>query len=122
MELQQPVAASFAECPHILQRKVPREVCPFFFGASLLALEKDGGVRPIAVGCTLPSPCCHSSRKSHHGCYGTSFGTNEVILKLDFKNAFNTIQHDEMMKAIRGLDPELAQFVYSVYSKPFTHF
>lgn len=53
MELQQTVAASFAECPHILQRKVPREVCPFFFGASLLTLEKDGGVRPIAVGCTL---------------------------------------------------------------------
>ena len=26
---------------------------PFFFGATLIALEKDGGVRPIAVGCTL---------------------------------------------------------------------
>lgn len=27
---------------------------PFFFGASLIALtKKDGGVRPITVGCTL---------------------------------------------------------------------
>ena len=31
------------------------EVCPFFFGANLIALEKkDGGVRPIVVGCSLP--------------------------------------------------------------------
>ena len=26
---------------------------PLLFGASLTALNKDGGVRPIAVGCTL---------------------------------------------------------------------
>ena len=30
------------------------QVRPFFFGASVIALnKKDGGVRPIAVGCTL---------------------------------------------------------------------
>ncbi len=43
---------------------------------------------------------------------------NEVILKLDFKNAFNTIQRDKMLKAVRSLAPELAPFVYSAYSEP----
>ena len=33
---------------------MPDVVRPFFFGATLVALEKkSGGVRPIAVGCTL---------------------------------------------------------------------
>ena len=33
--------------------KIPDEICPVFFGASLLGLSKDdGGVRPIAVGLT----------------------------------------------------------------------
>ena len=43
---------------------------------------------------------------------------NEVILKLDFKNAFNTIRRDKMLKSVRSLAPELAPFVYSAYSEP----
>ena len=32
----------------------PSSIGPFFFGASLIALEKKGGgVRHIAIGCTL---------------------------------------------------------------------
>ena len=38
----------------VLAGRTPPSICPFFFGATLIALEKkDGGVRPIAVGCTL---------------------------------------------------------------------
>ena len=38
----------------VLEGRVPPSVRPFFFGASLTALEKKGGgVRPIAIGCTL---------------------------------------------------------------------
>ncbi len=38
----------------VLRGDVPQMVQPFFFGASLVALKKkSGGVRPIAVGCTL---------------------------------------------------------------------
>ena len=38
----------------VLQGKVPMSIRPFFFGASLTALtKKEGGIRPIAVGCTL---------------------------------------------------------------------
>ena len=38
----------------VLTGDIPAEIRPFFCGASLTALnKKDGGVRPIAVGCTL---------------------------------------------------------------------
>ena len=41
-------------CTLVLKGDIPLEVRPFFFGASLVALQKEsGGVRPIAVGCTL---------------------------------------------------------------------
>ena len=40
----------------VIQGKVPTYIRPFFFGANLIALEKkDGGIRLIAVGCTLRS-------------------------------------------------------------------
>ena len=38
----------------VLRGKTPASIHPFFFGASLMALtKKEGGIRPIAVGCTL---------------------------------------------------------------------
>ena len=38
-------------CNLILEGRVPSEVCPVLFGASLVALnKKGGGIRPIAVG------------------------------------------------------------------------
>lgn len=38
----------------VLHGDTPTEIQPVLFGASLTALEKkDGGIRPIAVGCTL---------------------------------------------------------------------
>ena len=41
-------------CMLVLHGDTPEEVRSFFFGASLVALrKKSGGVRPIAIGCTL---------------------------------------------------------------------
>ena len=38
----------------IVKGDTPSSISPFFFGASLIALEKKGGgVRPIAIGCSL---------------------------------------------------------------------
>ena len=38
----------------VLAGKTPPSIHPFFFGTNLIPLQKkDGGVRPIAVGCTL---------------------------------------------------------------------
>ena len=104
----------------ILQGKIPRAVRPFLFGASLVALEKkEGSVRPIAVGCTLRRlaaktagsyimeamgalliPCQLGYGTSHRAEAAVfaarlvldNIQPKEVILKLDFKNAFNTIR------------------------------
>ncbi len=50
----------------VLTGDVPAEICAFFFGASLTALnKKDGGVRPIAVH---PSaPCSKGGQQVRHG-------------------------------------------------------
>ena len=40
-------------CMLVLEGKTPMEMRPLFFGASLVALEKKSGGRPIAVSCTL---------------------------------------------------------------------
>ena len=45
---------------------------------------------------------------------------SEVILKLNFKSAFDTIYHDRMMNAIRSLIHELTPFVHSVCGEPST--
>ena len=46
----------------VVAGNVPTFARPFFFGATLIGLSKnDGGVRPIAIGCTLrrlAAKCC----------------------------------------------------------------
>ena len=98
----------------VLAGDIPVETRPFFFGASLTALnKKDGGVRPIAVGCTLRCLVAKVASRSvmermgqylaplQLG-YGTPLGaeaavhasrsylhllpSDHVLLKLDFRN------------------------------------
>ena len=103
----------------VLQGKTPTSICPFFYGASLTALtKKEGGIRPIAVGCTLRRLAAKVA-----GCrvrdkmaallapcqlgYGVKGGAeaavhaarlylkelqHQCVLKLDFRNAFNTLR------------------------------
>ena len=134
----------------ILQGKVPRAVRPLFFGANLTALtEKDGGVRPIAVGCTLRRLAAKTAGRCIMEAmglllapcqlgYGTALGCEaavhasrlylsnlqpgQVILKLDFENALNCIRRDKMLQAVSNLAPELAPFVLASYSEPSTLF
>ena len=129
----------------ILQGKVPRTVRPLFFGANLTALtKKDGGVRPIAVGCTLRRlaaklagrcvmdamgelwPHANVGYGTKLGCeaavhatrlYLSNLQPGQVILKLDFQNAFNCICRDKMIQAVSILAPELAPFVHASYSE-----
>ena len=116
----------------ILKGKTPIHLQPFFFDASLVALKKkDGGVRPFAVGCTLrrlAAKCAsHHAPKEladllsprHLGC-GVPWGTRKylkdlksdrVILKIDFKNAFNSVRWDKMLLAAEEFIPKLHPFV-----------
>ena len=110
--------ASFVS--QLISCNVPHPVAPFFFGARLLGLNKpDGGVRPIAVGCTLcrlAAKCLGNSVFEEMGSllfplqvgYGTRLGAEgavhaarayltqlhpgNLMLQLDFQNAFNSIR------------------------------
>ena len=124
----------------------PVSICPFFFGANLFALQKkNGGVRPIAVGCTLrrlvakvagslvvgemaallaPRQLGYGTKNGAEAAvhamsvYLCSLNPEKVVLKLDFQNAFNSLRRDRMLEAVFGLAPILSHFVHSAYSSP----
>eukprot|EP00731_Ephydatia_muelleri_P021279 Em0013g1006a len=48
--------------------------------------------------------------------YFKNIGSNKVFLKLDFRNAFNSIRRDRMLEAVHHLAPSIYSFVHSVYS------
>ena len=119
---------------------------PYFFGTTLTALnKKDGGVRPIAVGCTLRRLVakCAGARimramgahlAPHQLGYGVPMGVGaavhaahiflhhlkpgHLLLKLDFKNAFNCLHRQKMLIAVRDQVPELLPLVLSAYGAP----
>ena len=128
------------------------QVCarPYFFGANFVALElKDGGVRPIAVGCTqrrlvakvagrgvmkemgallFPWQPGYGVKKGAEATvhaarlYLHSLDPSNAILKLDFKNALNSIRKDKMLEAVQRPPPQLFSFVHSAYSSPSSLF
>ena len=125
--------------------KVLAAARPYFFGASLIAFSKpDGGVRPIAVGCTLRRLAAKCASHAVRGAmadllaptqlgYGTSMGAeaavhatrtylqhmpeDHLLLKLDFSNAFNSVRRDKMLQACLLHAPALYPLVHSAYSK-----
>ena len=121
-----------------------------FFGATLIALnKKGGGLRSIAVGCTLRRlvvKCTGAYMKEAMGVllaphqlgFGVPLGAEaavhasciflynlqpgHLILKLDFRNAFNFLRRDKVIAAVKQLAPELLPLVNCAYSTPFLFF
>ena len=120
---------------HILEGNAPHSVCPILFGATLIALrKKEGGIRPIAIGLTLhrlaakiggfrvvhqsvgsalaplqlgcgvPSGCEAAARAAHQ--YLKSMPSNHVLLKVDFRNAFNSVRRDKILEAVKSSIPD----------------
>ena len=130
----------------VLSGMVPAEVRHVFFGARLIALaKKDGGTRPIAIGCTFrrlvaklaSQQACHllSGYFGHRQVgvgisggmeaavhsvrqYVENLDTGHVIAKLDFKNAFNCIHRDAVLEAVGEYLPSLYPLVHSAYASP----
>ena len=129
---------------HVARGDVPIPVRETFFGASLCALKKpDDGVRPIAVGLslrrlstkTLLTPLSGELgshlRPTQLG-YGTKGGCEAavhaarhlletstepiVLVKLDIKNAFNTIRRDKLMLEVESKIPTLYPYFHAAYS------
>ena len=111
----------------VLAGGCPSVIAPVFFGGRLLALnKKSGGIRPIAIGFTLrrleskransfgtsqlrsyfyphqlgigkPSGCeaaVHSARR-----YLEALPPDHVMVKLDFSNAFNSINRRDEFRS-----------------------
>ena len=128
-----------------LSGEILKDARPYFFGASLIALNKScGGIRPIAVGCTLrrlAAKCASLAVRDEMGPllaplqlgYGTPLGAEaavhaartylhhiqpgHLLLKVDFRNAFNCIRRDKMLHAVREQAPGIYDFVHSAYSQ-----
>ena len=133
----------------VLKGLVP-SIRPYFFGASLIALnKKGGGIRPIAMGSmfrrlvakvaswavksemsALLAPfqlgfgvkggvetAIHAAR-----CYLRHLTPGQAVIKLDFKNAFNSVRRNKMLGAVLDLAPKVYQFVHSAYSMPSSLF
>ena len=131
-----------------LEGRTPPAIRPLFFGANLTALrKKSGGIRPIAVGSTirrlaLKCACLYALESIPHllsphqlgfGVPGGAEAANhasriylnhlppqKALLKIDFRDAFNTIRCDKMLEAVEAHIPELLPFIHSAYSSPLT--
>ena len=120
-------------------------VVDVLYGANLCALrKKDGGIRPIAVGCTYrrmaAKICCKLysdllAKKfqplqlgfgSKGGCEAavhalSSFlnsGIGDVVLKVDVKNAFNSVNRDTLLAESKKELPEIFGFLWQCYRHP----
>lgn len=131
----------------IIAGEVRNDIKLIFFGASLCALwKKDNGIRPIAVGNAMRRLCgklacsgvqddahaylnpnqvgvatklggesvVHAIRKYVHD----PLNRGKVILKIDFQNAFNSIDRSKMLEHIANNFPKIYQFLSSSYSTP----
>ena len=47
---------------------------------------------------------------------------HRCVLKLDFRNAFNTLCRDKMLQAVQNFAPDLLPFVHASYSSPSSLF
>ena len=130
----------------VLAGGVPVWARALFFGGTLHAFNKsDGGIRPIAVGLTLrrlisKAACskavgacksalaprqlgvgvkggaeavAHAARR-----YLAEMGPDQVLVKLDFINAFNSVRRDAVLEAVALHVPELLAFTKSAYGAP----
>ncbi|KAL1448357.1 hypothetical protein WDU94_014016 [Cyamophila willieti] len=134
-------------CNFLLSGSLPQELCPILYGASLCALKKkDGGLRPIAVGntfrrltaklgcsklrpalsdCLLPHQLgvsakmgCEAAIHSVRTYLSNPANMSKVLLKIDFKNAFNSVERDVLLMEIKENVPALYPFLYQCYRNP----
>ena len=132
----------------LAQGRACAAVAPLLAGAGLVALSKPGGgVRPIAVGEVLrriTAKCLMHEVRAEARNYlwpaqagvavkggaeaavhtlrawvGRHAGSHDsVVVKIDFQNAFNTIDRDAVLREAREQFPALARWVTWCYQNP----
>ncbi len=129
---------------------VPQEVRPFLCGASLVALPKeDGGLRPIAVGeclrrlvgkCLAHSASAQARERLEplqvgvgtpggaeavihvvrNWCSRHHADPNRVLLKVDVENAFNSVDRQAILEAVREFSAALVPWADFTYANDST--
>jgi hypothetical protein len=129
----------------MLSGQVNADIVPVLYGANLIALaKKDGGIRPIAVGFTFrrlaSKLCCRkfSERltkvfKPRQLGFGIKGGCEaavhaartflsrpgyEVFVKVDVKNAFNSVDRGALLAEAKKVLPELYNYLWQCYGAP----
>jgi hypothetical protein len=134
-----------------LSGQLSSEICHLLYGASLCGLhKKDGGIGPIAIGnclrrltsklaCFQTRNIVNSYLSSHQlgvatklGCEAAIYTTrtfvnndqnrSKVLLKLDFKNAFNSVERDCILKEVQCHTPLLYSYLYQCCRNPSSLF
>ena len=141
-----PLIASLAALVNcLMDGRCPSTVAPIFFGGRLIALQKKtGGIRPIAIGYSwrrLAAKCAnrHALRSlgdsllprqlgvgAPGGCEAAVHATrqflsympvDQVLVKLDFSNAFNCIRRDAVLAAVADSAPDIYKFCHLAYNQ-----
>lgn len=132
---------------YMLFGKLQSDFIKIMYGASLCALDKkDGGVRPIAIGNAfrrLTSKLASASVRSEMaskfaprqvgfgikgGCEAAAHATRTfikknshkrvVIVKIDFRNAFNEVDRDIFLNEMKLHCPAIFPYLWQCYSAP----
>lgn len=132
-------------CNFMLRGEVNPLVCKFLYGASLCALtKKQGGIRPIAIGLSIRRlvsqlTCAHAKEVigDYFGVKQLGFGvkseceaavhavrifvtnpTNieKVTLKIDYVNAYNSVERDAILNSVRSKTPLLYKYFWQCYA------
>ena len=132
----------------ILSSDIPEHGSVLLFAANLTALrKKDGGIRPVAVGNVFRrlavKIACRSSTKLlseefapvqlgvgiRSGCESAAHAMREfinsrptdspaIVIKLDMKNALNSIRRDRILEICRTRAPSIFRMAHLSYNKP----
>lgn len=129
----------------MLTGRVNIEVIPILYGANLVALaKKDGGIRPIAVGCTFrrlsSKLCCRKFNQNltnifkpqqlgfgvKGGCEAAVHAARtflsrtdyEVFIKVDVSNAFNSVDRGALLTEVKKHLPDAYGYLWQCYRAP----
>ena len=130
----------------LLEGKCHDEVAPIIFWGSLIALtKKSGGISPIAIGYAwrrlaaeyantyavaeladyfspiqlgvgVPGGCeaaVHATRR-----FAEHMPDDQVIVKLHFTNAFNSLHRDAMLESVSARVSAIYKFCHLAYNQP----
>ena len=136
--------ASF--CSALANNSFPKDAMQLLTVARLVAVPKSGGgVRPIAVGevlrrlaakCVLqtvlpavsnyllplqvgvhvPNAAELVARRAKAWC--NTPGPGEVVLQIDLRNAFNSLDRSQLLKEVQTRVPQLYPYTFACYSEP----